>query len=142
MATLRRPTIWLGSAALLATLYALLHTLGRPWTPAHEPLAQGVVVAMQGVHFPVGSVTRSYWDFYRGFGWAVSVLLALQAAILWQLVGAARAGGAWRAMAVSVAVGCLLLAGVAQRFIFAVPLWMAVAIAACLAGALLCPRTP
>ena len=140
MKALARPSAWLRIAAVIAALYAAGHTAGRPWTPTHDGLAQGVVVAMREVHFNAVGITRSYWDFYQGFGLALSVLLAMEAILLWQLAGLARTGAAYRAMTVTHLVGFLVLGVVAGRFIFALPLWLSLGIAACLALALLRPQ--
>jgi hypothetical protein len=60
----------------------------------------------------------------------------MEAILLWQLAGLARTGAAYRAMTVTHLVGFLVLGVVASRFIFALPLWLSLAIAACLAVAL------
>lgn len=134
-----RAPAWLRVAAIIAALYAAGHTAGIPWTPTHEPTAQGVVVAMRGVHFSAAGATRSYWDFYQGFGLAISGLLAMEAVLLWQLAGLAREAGHYQGMAVTHLVGFVFLGLVASRYISAVPLWLALAIASCLLMALLRP---
>ncbi len=113
-----------------------------PWTPTQEVLAQGVVTAMHAVHFRAAGAVRSYWDFYRGFGLALSVLLAAEAVLLWQLATLARAGARYRAMAVTHLVGFVLLGLVAARYIFALPLWLALAIATSLVLAIVRPEIP
>jgi hypothetical protein len=135
-----RASIWLRIAAVIAALYAVGHTAGMPWTPTHEVLAQGVVAAMRDVHFRAAGATRSYWDFYQGFGLALSVLLGVEAVLLWQLATLAHAGTRYRAMAATHLVGFVLLGLVAGRYIFALPLWLALAIAGCLLLALLRPE--
>ena len=130
-------TLWLRAAAVLAALYAAGHTLGHPWTATRDVMAQGVTVAMQGVHFNAAGENRSYWDFYQGFGCAISVLLALQAVLLWQLAALARDGQAFRVSASAHLVAFLCLGALAYRYLFALPLWLALAIAACLGAALL-----
>lgn len=124
----------------LAALYAAGHAAGMPWTPAHGALAQGVVVHMRTVQFSAAGPMRSYWDFYQGFGLALSGLLGVEAVLLWQLAQVARDGGPWRAMALTHLTGFLFLAAVAGGYIFALPLWLSLAVAACLAVALLRPR--
>jgi hypothetical protein len=131
--------LWLRLAAGVAALYALGHTLGHPWTAPHDLMAQGVTVAMQGVHFDAAGHSRSYWEFYQGFGFAISVLLALQAALLWQLATLARNGQDYRIAALAHLIAFLGLAAIAYRYLFALPLWLALTIAACLAAALLQP---
>jgi hypothetical protein len=135
-----RASIWLRIAAVIAALYAAGHTAGMPWTPTHEVLAQGVVAAMRDVHFRAAGATRTYWDFYQGFGLAISVLLAVEAVLLWQLAILARLGTHYRAMAATHLAGFVLLGVVAGRYIFALPLWLSLAIAACLFLALLRPE--
>jgi hypothetical protein len=142
-----RASLWLRIAAALAALYAAAHTVGRPWTPNHEVLAQGVVAAMRDVHFNAAGAVRSYWDFYQGFGLAISVLLGVEAVLLWQLATLARVGARYRAMAVTHLAGFVLLGLVVARYIFALPLWLALAIATCLVLGLsrpeiLTPRAP
>jgi hypothetical protein len=131
--------LWLRLAAAVAALYALGHTLGHPWTAPHDLMAQGVTVAMQGVHFDAAGHSRSYWEFYQGFGLAISVLLALQAVLLWQLAALARTGQDYRIAALAHLLAFLGLAAIAYRYLFALPLWLALTIAACLAAALLQP---
>jgi hypothetical protein len=130
-------TLWLRGAAGTAALYATGHTLGHPWTAPHDLMAQGVTVAMQGVHFEAAGESRSYWDFYQGFGFAISVLLALQALLLWQLATQARAGQDFRSAAFAHLISFLCLAFVAYRYLFALPMWLALGVAACLTAALL-----
>jgi hypothetical protein len=135
-----RASVWLRIAAVIAALYAAGHTAGMPWTPTHEVLAQGVVAAMRDVHFPAAGATRSYWDFYQGFGLALCVLLAAESVLLWQLATLARAGARYQAMAVTHLAAFGLLGVVAARYIFALPLWLTLAIAACLLLALVRPE--
>ena len=137
-----RASLWLRIAAALAALYAAGHTAGRPWTPTHEDLAQGVVAAMRDVHFRAAGAVRSYWDFYQGFGLAISVLLAVEALALWQLATLARAGARYQTMAATHLVGFVLRGLVAAGYIFALPLGLALAIATCLALALWRPQIP
>jgi hypothetical protein len=132
-------TLWLRSAAGIAALYATGHTLGHPWTAPHDLMAQGVTVAMQGVHFEAAGESRTYWDFYQGFGFAISVLLALQALLLWQLAPLARTGRDFRSAAFAHLISFLCLAFVAHRYLFALPMWLALGVAACLTAALLQP---
>ena len=130
--TALKPAFWLRTAAVIALLFAAGHTAGRPWTPARGPAAQSVVDAMRGVQFQAASATRSYWDFYQGFGLIVSLFLALEAILLWQLALSARRGLDYRAGAVTHLVAFLVVGLVGARYVFALPVWFALAIAACL----------
>jgi hypothetical protein len=76
-------------ASITSLLVAAGHTLGgrKNWSPMGP---NPVLEAMQSVPFKVFGVTRTYLDFYRGFGFSLSVFLLLQAVLLWQLAGVAR----------------------------------------------------
>ena len=132
-------TLWVRIAAALAALFAAAHTAGMPRAATKDVLAQGVVAAMRSVHFQAAGLTRSYWDFYQGFGLAVSAFLAMEAVLLWQLAGIASTGGRYRGMAVTHAAGFGLLALISLRYVFAVPVALAAAISVCLIVAILRP---
>jgi hypothetical protein len=81
----------LRSAALVYALFAIGHTMGAMFGNTHRGGQQAeVFAAMRNYTFHVQGVTRSYWDFYRGFGFMVSVLLALIAALCWVLADMSR----------------------------------------------------
>ena len=80
---MRSSLLYKVSAALLV-LFAIGHTIGfRQVDPRWN--ADGVVSGMRGVNFEVQGFRRSYWDFYAGFGFFVSVLLVFAAILAWQL---------------------------------------------------------
>ena len=69
-------------AAVLILLFDIGHSAGCPWS---DP-AWGVDVgAMRSSHFTILGFSRTYWDFYVGFGLFVSVFLLLAAVLAWQL---------------------------------------------------------
>jgi hypothetical protein len=71
-------------SAVLLILFAIGHTIGfRQVDPRWN--ADGVVSGMRSVSFEVQGFRRSYWDFYAGFGFFVSVLLVFAAVLAWQL---------------------------------------------------------
>ena len=69
-------------AAVLILLFDLGHTAGYPWSDPSWGVDLG---AIQSSHFKVLGFTRTYWDFYVGFGLFVSVFLLLAAIFAWQL---------------------------------------------------------
>ena len=74
----------LRAAAIIYALFALGHTVGGMFGDTHRnPRQAQVFAAMRTYTFHVQGVTRSYWDFYRGFGFMVSVLLAFTAVLCW-----------------------------------------------------------
>lgn len=78
-------------AAIIYALFALGHTMGAMFGDTHRGARQAeVFTAMRTYTFDVQGVTRSYWDFYRGFGFMVSVLLAFTAVLCWVLADMSR----------------------------------------------------
>jgi hypothetical protein len=69
-------------AGILILLLAIGHSAGYPWS---DP-AWGVDLhTIQASHFNVLGFSRTYWDFYVGFGLSISVLLAPLAMLAWRL---------------------------------------------------------
>jgi hypothetical protein len=121
-------------AAAITLLFCVAHTSGTPWTPAAGPLDATVIEAMKAHRFDALGVSRTYWDFYYGFGWIIAGYLLLQAVVLWQMAALARANPSTvRPVIASFLVSFALNAFLAQKFFFAVPVAMAATIAACLA---------
>jgi len=127
-----KPSVLLRIAAILSFLFAVGHTLGglSLWSPLGET---DVLQAMRSFHFNVGGASRTYLDFYLGFGYFNSVYLLVQAVVLWQLASIAKSD----AFRVRPFIGTFLLASIASaviawQFIFVVPVICSVAIAVCL----------
>ena len=69
-------------AAVLILLLDLGHSAGYPWS---DP-AWGVdLSAIRSSHFMILGFSRTYWDFYVGFGLLFSACLLLAAILAWQL---------------------------------------------------------
>ena len=69
-------------AAVLILLLDLGHTVGYPWS---DPTWGVDLSAIQSSHFNVLGFSRTYWNFYVGFGLFNSVFLLLAAMLAWQL---------------------------------------------------------
>jgi hypothetical protein len=134
-----KPWTFLRIASVVTLVFAAGHTNGarKSWSPIGDT---DVLLSMKSFRFDMMGVTRSCWDFYYGFGLFISLYLALQAVLLWQLAAVAkRDPAAARPMIVSfliAAVGSTVLAWV---YIFAMPAVFTAVIAACLGAALLVP---
>jgi hypothetical protein len=114
-------TVLLRISAVISLLFAIGHSLGgmKKWSPMGE---NEVLKSMSTVKFDVMGASRSYLDFFMGFGWSISVALLLQSALLWQLASLARVNGAQvRPMVAMFAVASLASSVIAWRFIFPVP---------------------
>ena len=125
-------------AAVLSFLLFAGHTSQIPWTPGEGPADLAVVEAMRSDHFEVIGVSRSYWDFYFGWGLMISVLFLLEAILLWQLGGLAKT----LARRLRPIIALFLAAFGANAifswtYFFAIPAVMTTLIAICLALALI-----
>src|ERR1700760_4484292 len=86
------PTILLRIASVVFALYTAGHTYGALFKDPStgSPEKQMVLTAMRTYHENLGGASRSYWDFYMGFGWFVSCALLLFTVLCWQLAPLAR----------------------------------------------------
>ena len=132
----------LRAAALATLVFAAGHTFGatQSWSPPGET---DVLRAMKSVRFDAEGVSRTYFDFYLGFGFIISIYLFLQAILLWQL-GALAENDSVRArpMIASLFLANAASALVAWRFIFPVPTVFSVVIAVCIGVALVLRSPP
>ncbi|HSY98754.1 MAG TPA: hypothetical protein VK788_04600 [Terriglobales bacterium] len=73
-------------AAYILVLYAFGHTLGAVIeTPKFSPESDAVISMMKSVHVIAQGADRTWYGFYRGFGWFVSVFFVFSIVILWHL---------------------------------------------------------
>jgi hypothetical protein len=79
-------------AAVLSLLHSVGHTIGGVFGVDASPgTKEGAVVeAMKSNQFDVMGATRSYWDFFIGYGLTISVSELLLAVVLWLLAGLAK----------------------------------------------------
>ena len=120
-------------AAVLMFLYFVGHTSGAPWTPGEAAADIAVVDAMKSGHFPVIGVSRSYWDFYFGFGLIISVMQLFQAIFLWQLGTLAKTDAARLRPIIAVFFASLVINAILSwMYFFAIPVVTALLIAICL----------
>jgi hypothetical protein len=92
-----------------------------------------VLRAMRSFHFDTAGVSRTYLDFYLGFGFITGIYLFLQAVAFWQLASIAKTD----ARRIRPLIGSFLLANAVSaclswKFIFFVPVVSFTIIAACL----------
>jgi hypothetical protein len=72
------------TASLILIVYCVLHSYGALIaTPAFGQSSDAVLASMRAVHFSAQGFNDSWYGFYLGFGWFVSVFLASSAAQLW-----------------------------------------------------------
>jgi hypothetical protein len=135
-----RTTLLLRVASVISLLFAAGHSLGgtQEWSPMGET---DVLQAMRTHRFDVGGVSRTYLDFYRGFGFSLTVTLLLQAVLLWQLASLARTEPRGTSpMIASFVLASLASTVIAWAIILPVPAVFSTVLTACLAAALLTAR--
>lgn len=114
-------TLWLRISSIISLLFAAGHTLGglKYWSPMGE---NPVLKSMREVPFNTMGVSRTYLDFYLGFGYSLTVAQLMQTALLWQLASLAQKDAASvRPLIAVIAFASLAGAIIAWRFIFPVP---------------------
>jgi hypothetical protein len=78
-------------AAVLLVLYCAGHTSGALLsTPSFGPASDAVATAMKTVRFAALGSDCSWFGFYEGFGWAVSIFFLFSAFVAWVLGGIVR----------------------------------------------------
>jgi hypothetical protein len=77
-------------ASVITFLYFVGHTLGMPWTPVVGPQEVTLLESIKSHRFDAMGFSRTYWDFYYGFGLVISGYLLVQAVVLWQLASRAK----------------------------------------------------
>jgi len=95
-----------------------------------------VLKSMRDVHFDTLGVSRSYLDFYVGFGYSLTVAQVMQGVLLWQIATLARNGVPHlRPMIAVIALANLAGAIIAWRFILPIPAIFALGLLVCLTAA-------
>ena len=80
-----KPALFLRIAAVLTFIHAVLHTIGGVFGKVGPGPAAAAVEAMKLNQFLLMGHMRSFWDFHRGFGLAVTISLTAEAVLFWQL---------------------------------------------------------
>jgi hypothetical protein len=122
-------------ASVLLLFFAAGHTVGfRKIDPNWG--VDSLIASMRSIHFDVQGFSRSYWDFYTGFGLFVTVFLLFAAFLAWQLgrlpaqTLAEMRGVAWAFALCFVAVSVL-----SWRYFFIAPVIFSSVVTICLVAA-------
>lgn len=91
----------------------------KRWSPMGD---NPVLKSMTDVRFDVMGATRSYFDFFMGFGWSISVFMLMETILLWQLASlAATDAPRLRPMIAVITLATVASGVIAWRYIFPVP---------------------
>jgi len=132
-----KPTLFLRIAAVLTFIHAILHTIGGVFGEPGPGPATAAVLAMKMNQFPVMGHTRSFWDFYRGFGLGITIWLTAGAVLFWQLSSLAKTDAPrLRPILATFLVAYTSLAVNSYAYFFLGPVIAEILIAACLGFAI------
>jgi hypothetical protein len=128
-----KPTLFLRIAAALTFIHAVLHTIGGVFSEAEPGPATVAVQAMKMNQFLLMGHTRSFWDFYRGLGLAVTIFLTAEAVLFWQLGSLTKTDARrLRPILATFLVAYATLAVNSYTYFFLAPVIVEIVIAACL----------
>jgi hypothetical protein len=137
-----KPGLFLRIAAILTFIHAVLHTIGGVFGKTAPGPATVAVEAMKVNQFLVMGHMRSFWDFYRGMGLAVTISLTAEAVLFWQLGSLAKADARpLRPIMATFFVAYTVLAVNSYTYFFLAPVIVEILIAACLALALVTAKS-
>jgi hypothetical protein len=119
-------------AAVLILLFAIGHTVGFLQSDPKWGV-DSLLVSMKSTHFDVQGFSRSYWDFFVGFGFFVTVFLLFAAVLAWQLGGVAlETLVTMRGLSWAFALCFVALTVLTWRYFFAIPIVFSSVITLCL----------
>ena len=132
-----KPALWLRIAAVATFVHAVAHTIGGVFGDPGPGPAAVALQAMRANQFVVMGHVRSYSDFYRGLGLAVTIFLTAEAIVFWQLSSFAKTDTRrLRPILVTFLVAYAALGVMSQVYLFVGPVIVEVLIAACLGMAI------
>jgi len=119
-------------AAVLILLFAIGHTVGFLQSDPKWGV-DSLLLSMKSTHFDIQGFSRSYWDFFVGFGLLVTVFLLLAAVLAWQLGGVAlETLAAMRGVTWAFALCFAAITVLSWRYFFAIPIVLSSLITLCL----------
>jgi hypothetical protein len=134
---MKKPVLFLRIAAVLTFIHAVLHTIGGVFGKAEPGPAAVALEAMKANQFLLMGYMRSYWEFYRGMGLAVTIFLMAEAVVFWQLGSLARTDARpLRPVVATFLVAYAVLAVNSYTYFFLAPVIVEILIAACLGMAI------
>jgi hypothetical protein len=119
-------------ASILLVLFAAGHTLGFRQVDPRWGL-DATIGALKATQFQVQGFTRSYWGFYTGFGFFVTVLLVFAGILAWQLGALPKDTlRSLRVVTWALALSFVAVTFLSWRYFFIAPVIFSGVIAACL----------
>jgi hypothetical protein len=126
------PSVLYRAASVLLVLFAFGHQLGfRRVDPRWG--VNAAIEALKATQFQVQGMTRTYWDFFSGFGFFVTVLLVFAAVLAFQLGGLPKESlRGLRLVTWAFALCFVVITLLTWRYFFIAPLIFSSLVALCL----------
>ena len=119
-------------ASVLLVLFGLGHQLGFRRVDPRWGL-DSAIGALKATPFQVQGMTRTYWDFFSGFGFFVTVLLFFSAILAFQLAGLSKESlRSLRVVTWAFALSFVVITLLTWRYFFIAPLVFSSLVALCL----------
>ncbi len=132
-----KSVLFLRIAAAVTFTQAVLHTIGGVFSDPDPGPGAVAVAAMKTNQFLLMGHMRSYWDFYHGFGLAISISLAAEALVFWQLSTLAKKDARrLRPILATFLVAYAVIAVIAYAYLFVGPVITEILVAGCLGMAI------
>ena len=132
-----KPVLYLRIASVLTLIHSVLHTIGGVFGQPEPGVAAAAVATMKANHFVVFGLIRSYFDFFRGLGLGITVLLTAEAIVFWQLGTLAKTDAVrLRPILATFLVAYLAFAVNSYAYFFFMPVIVETLIAACMGMAI------
>ena len=108
-------------SSLLLVLFAPGHTMGfRRIDPRWR--IDSLVSQLRSTRFDVQGFSRTYWDFFTGFGFFVTILLLFASIVSWQLGGLPKESlSTMRLTAWGMALTFVIVTFLSYRYFFIIP---------------------
>jgi ABC-type multidrug transport system permease subunit len=137
-----KPVIFLRIASVLTLIHSVLHTIGGVFGKIDPGPASVAVAAMKANQFQWQGNMRSFWEFYRGMGLAVTIFLTFEAVVFWQLSSLAKTDAKrLRPVLAVFALAYLAMAVNSQMYFFLAPVIVETIIAVSLVLAMITAKS-
>jgi len=137
-----KPVLFLRIASVLTFIHAVLHTVGGVFGEVGPGSASMAAEAMKINRFLVAGNMRSFWDFYRGLGLAVTIFLTAESVLMWQLALLAKADAVrLRPMIATLFVAYAAFSINSYQYFFFGPVITEILIAVCLGIAIVTAKS-
>lgn len=140
---MNKPVLFLRIASVLTFIHAVLHTIGGVFGKVEPGPEAAAVAAMKANRFLLMGNLRSFWDFYFGFGLALTIFMTAESILMWQLASLAKTEARrLRPMMITFLVAYAVLATNSNMYFFIAPVITEILIAACFAVAIATAKSP